>query len=377
MNVRIEIDTKTFVRFWLVVIGFALAAIAIYSASKALIIIGASLFFAIALSPPVNRLAKVLHNKKSRLAGTAISYLAVVLALGVFVFLVVPPIVEQSIKFAQTVPSLIDSASKQYSGVNDLVNHYNLQPEADKAVSSVKNSTTQFASNIGSAFISFLGSFLSLLISGILILVLTFLMLVEGPTWLERLWGVYNDQDRMENHRHILNRMYAVVKGYVIGQLSVSAIAGITAGTSVLILSLATGIPNNLVIPSMAIIFIMSLIPMFGAVIGAVLVSFLLALNNITAAIIFLAFYIVYQQIEANYISPKIQSKRIELSPLAILIAVTIGLYLFGMIGGIISIPIAGCIKVLVEDYFIKAKQNRIKSEKPFHKLIKKIQANE
>ena len=376
MKVKIEIDTKTFVRFWLVVIGFILAGFAIYSASTALIIICASLFFAIALSPPVNRLSKVLPSK-SRVLSTALSYVAVIAMLGAFVFLAVPPIVEQTVKFAQTVPGLIDNASQQYSVVDNFVKQNNLKPEVDKATASLKNSTTQYATNVGSAFFAIIGSFLSLMISGILILVLTFLMLVEGPTWLKLLWGVYNDQDRMESHKNILNRMYNVVKGYVVGQLSVSSIAGITAGTVVFLLSMTMGIPKNLIIPSMAIIFVMSLVPMFGAVVGAVLVSFLLALNNWTAALIFLAFYIVYQQIEANFISPKIQSKQLDLSPLAILIAVTIGLYLFGLIGGVISIPIAGCVKVLVEDYFVKAKKNRIESEKPLHKFIKKIQSKD
>lgn len=376
MKVKIEIDTKTFVRFWLVVIGFALAGFAIYSASTALIIICASLFFAIALSPPVNRLSKILPSK-SRVLSTALSYIAVVAMLGVFVFLVVPPIVEQTFKLAQTVPDLVDNAVKQYSVVDNVVKQYNLKPEVDKAVTSMKSSTTQYAANVGSAFLSIIGSFLSLMMSGILVLVLTFLMLVEGPTWLKLLWSAYNDQERMEAHKNVIYRMYGVVKGYVVGQLSVSGIAGMVAGIVVLLLSLAFDIPTNLVIPSMAIIFIMSLVPMFGAVVGAVLVSFLLALNNWTAAVIFLAFYIVYQQIEANYISPKIQSKQLDLSPLAILIAVTIGLYLFGMIGGIISIPIAGCIKVLVEDYFVRAKKNRIESEKPLNKFIKKLKSAE
>ena len=65
MKVRIDIDTRTFVRFWLVVIGFALALLAIYSARTALIIIGVALFLALALNAPVSKIAGHLPGKKS------------------------------------------------------------------------------------------------------------------------------------------------------------------------------------------------------------------------------------------------------------------------------------------------------------------------
>ncbi|HEU4830713.1 MAG TPA: AI-2E family transporter [Candidatus Saccharimonadales bacterium] len=359
-RVRIEIDTRTFVRFWLVVIGFALVGLAIYSAQTALTIVGAALFLAIALSPPVNRLARILPSK-SRVLGTALAYIAVVALLGVIVFLVIPPIVQQTAKFAQTVPTLVETATKQYAGVGSFIEHYDLQPQVNQALDSIKNSASQLASGIGTTLITGIGSVFSAITATILILVLAFLMLVEGPTWLKRIWSVYADKDRMEYHRNLLARMYTVVTGYVTGQLSVSAIAGIVAGIVVFILSLIFNIPANLAIPTAAIVFVLSLIPLFGAMIGAVLVSVILALNDVTAAAIFLVFFILYQQVEANYISPKIQSKRIDLSALAILTAVTIGIYLFGIAGGIISIPIAGCIKVLAEDYFARARAERSK----------------
>jgi predicted PurR-regulated permease PerM len=368
MDIRIDIDTKTFVRFWLVVIGFALAAFAIYSARTALIIIGAAAFLAVALNPPVNRLAKIFPSK-SRLLGTALAYIAVVLVLIAIAFLVVPPIVEQTVKFAQNVPDLVDTASQQYAGVNEFVDRYDLRPVVDKAVASIKSDATKFASKAGSILISGIGSIMSVLTAGILTFVLAFLMLLEGPTWLDRMWGLYSNQHRMRHHRRILSRMGNVINNYVTGQLTISAIAGLVAGMVVFILSLAFNIPSNLAIPTAAIVLISSLIPLFGATIGAISVSFVILLNNVTAAVIFFIFFLIYQQIEANFISPKIQSKRIDLSPLSILVAVTIGIYLFGIVGGIISIPIAGCIRVVAEDYIVRIKEGRAKSEKtPPHK---------
>ena len=347
MKVKIEIDTRTFVRFWLVVIGFALAALLIYSARTALIIIGTAFFLAIALSPPVNRLAKILPGK-SRVLSTVI--------LGTVLFLVIPPIVEQTGRFTQNIPGFINSATNQSTGISNFIRQYHLQPEVDKVFESIKNNSTHFVSGIGSVLVYGIGSVLSVITASILVIALTFLMLVEGPAWMERIWGLYRDKNQMEHHRKIIGKMYKSVTSYVVGQLSVSTIAGVVAGLLVLILSVIFIIPTNLAIPVATLIFIFSLIPLFGETVGSLLVTFILAINNVTAAIIFLVFFIIYQQIEANYISPKIQSKRNDLTVLTILIAVTIGIYLFGIIGGIISIPIASCINVLVEDRLLKGK---------------------
>ena len=358
MKTRIEIDTRTFVRFWLVVIGFGLVGLAIYSARTALLIIGIAFFLAIALSLPVNRIIKLLPSK-SRVLSTALAYVAVVILLGVIVFLVIPPIVGQTVKFAQNVPDLVDTATSQYAGVNDFITRYDLQPQVDKAIVSIKDGASQFATGIGSFLVTGIGSIMSTVTAAILVFVLAFLMLVEGPMWLKRLWSVYDDKGRMEYHRNLLGRMYNVVTSYITGQLSISAIAGFVAGIAVFILSLVFNIPTDLAIPTAMIVFVSSLIPLFGAMIGAALVSVVLALNNVTMAVVFLVFFIIYQQLEANYISPKIQSKRIDLSALAILVSVTTGIYLFGIAGGIISIPTAGCIKVIAEDYFAREHKNR------------------
>lgn len=372
MKVRIEIDTKTFVRFWLVVIGFAVAILAIYSARTALIIIGAALFLALALNEPVTRLARHLPGK-SRVAGTAIAYVVVVLVLGVFAFLVVPPIVQQTMKFVDSVPGIVDTARTQSQGLNSFIEHYHLQPQVDKTVEAIKNSATGWAADIGKNVAAGVGSVLGVITSLLLVLVLSFLMLVEGPAWTRRIWGIYRDESRMEHHRELVRRMYAVVTGYVTGQLIVSAIGAAASGLTVFVLSMFFNVPANLALPTVAIAFTLSLIPMFGATIAGVLVAALLAFNDITAALIFIAFFFLYQQIENNFVSPTIQSRRLELSALTVLVSVTIGLYVFGLAGGIISIPIAGCIRVLVDDYLVGAKRQRTESMTPLSKIVKHL----
>ena len=364
MKVRIEIDTKTFIRFWLVVFGFVLLALAIYSARTALLILGIAFFLALALNGPVNWLVQKLPNR-SRTLSTALAFTSVVVALCAIVVLVIPPIVQQTMKFVDNAPVMVETVSRQWHGVGHVIEKYHIQAQVTQVTDNIQADATRWATSIGKNFLSGIGSMFSFMAAALLTLVLTFLMLIEGPVWLKRLWSLYQNEDRMKIHQTLIHRMRSVVTGYVGGQLSVSAIDGICAGIMVFILSLFFHeVPGNLAFPTIMLCFVLSLIPMFGATIAGVLVAVLIAFNSVPAAIIFIIYFMVYQQLENNIISPRIQSKRIELSPLAVLCAVTVGLYVFGVLGGIISIPIAGCVKVLADNYIEQTRKKRIVKKK-------------
>ncbi|OYX43461.1 hypothetical protein B7Y94_01320 [Candidatus Saccharibacteria bacterium 32-49-12] len=365
MRTRIDIETQTFVRFWLVVIGFALAFFAIRMASTALLIIGIALFLALALNGPVNRIYRELPGR-SRVGATALAYIAVLAVLGAVLFLVVPPIVQQTAVFLQKAPAVVESALDQSSGLKALVDEYGLQPQVDSALDSVQSSAAGWAGNVGENIISGIGSVFSFFAALILVLVLTFLMLVEGPGWMRRVWGLYRDKDQMIQHKRVVGKIYSVFSGYVTGQLLVSAIGALFAGLAVFVISLIfPNVAGSLAFPTAAVTFVLSLVPMFGATIAGTIITLLIALNNIPAAITYAIFFIIYQQVENNFISPHIQSKKLELSALAVLVAATIGIYMFGIVGGIIAIPIAGSLRVLFDEY----NQSRSRAERASRRL--------
>ena len=153
MKTRIDIDTKTFVRFWLVVIGLGLAIYATYLASTALLIIGISFFLALALNGPVSRISKRLPGK-SRVGATAIAYIAVVAVLGAIITLVVPPMVHQTARFAQTLPAVVQDATSEGQAIRTFIDEYNLQPQIDEAVASIQDSTTALARNVGQGLLA-------------------------------------------------------------------------------------------------------------------------------------------------------------------------------------------------------------------------------
>lgn len=376
MKVKVDIDTKVFIRFVLVTLGFGLALLAIYKTRSALVLLGISLFLALALNPPVSKIAKRLPGN-SRVGATAIAYLVVVALLGGFLVLIVPPVIEQSAKFADTVPELIDDVSAQRYIFDDFIQRYGLEQTVDDAVESAKDQAASVAANLGNTLVGGVGSLLGGIANLLFVLVLAFLMLIEGPMWLNRAWGMYEDSEKLERHRSLVKRMYRVVTGFVNGQLAVAAIAAVCTLIVLLILSATLGLPTNLAVPLSVIIFMSGMIPMIGATIGAALVALVLLFNSPTAALIFLIYFIVYQQIENNVISPTIQSKSVELSALTILAAILIGVSLGGLLGGVIAIPIAGCLRVLLIDQLEHARTQRLEDEtNPVKKFIKKAKAS-
>lgn len=368
MRTRIEIDTHTFVRFWLVVFGFAAVALLIFAARNALLLIGISFFLALAFSRPVSWLAKRLPGN-NRVGASAIAFLAVVAVVTTIVFLIVPPIIDQSARLADSFPTLIENAQKQWTGLNDFVQKNNLQPQIDQAINTVRSNISSWAGTIGQGVISGLGSVLTFITTSLIVLFMTFFMLVEGPVWAKRIWLLYEDRDKMKRHSHLMERMYNVVTGYVTGQVTVSTIDGISAGLAVFIISLFFHeVPSSIALPVAAMSFVLSMIPMFGATIAGTLAAILIALNNIPAAIIYIVFFFIYQQIENNVIVPTVQSKSLNLSALVIIVAVTIGVFMFGIAGGIIAIPIAGCVKILLEEYVRKVQHERQLEQRHHHK---------
>ena len=99
------------------------------------------------------------------------------------------------------------------------------------------------------------------------------------------------------------------------------------------------------------LVAILDLIPLAGATIAAILVSTVAFLDSTKSGVIVLVFFIVYQQLENHVLQPIVYGRTVQLSPLAVLIAVLIGAELAGVIGALAAIPVAGTIQVILVDW--------------------------
>lgn len=358
MKVKIEIDSSTFIRLFLIAAAFVGTIFLLWKLTPALMIILISVFLAMALNPPVATLANKLPGH-SRILATTVSYIIVLSILGFFVYVAIPPIVQQTTNFINSLPGYIDQVSNQRGVVGDVINKYHLQDDVSQFVEGARQQAGNIVQGVGGSLVTGVTTFLSGFVTLITVLVLTFLALIEGPRWLERLWSVYTDDHKLQHHKYLISRMYTVVTRYVTGQVFVATLAGASGLLVLFALTSFFNVPLAAVLPLAFLIFLTDLVPMIGAIIGATIVIFVLIFNDLGAAIAFGIFFVIYQQIENNLIQPTVQARTIELSALTILVAALIGINLLGPVGGFLAIPAAGCLRVLILDYLERRKAGK------------------
>jgi hypothetical protein len=376
MKVKIEIDTKTLIRFWLVIFGFIIFAGLIWVAKDVLIMITIAAFLALALNDPVARITKILPgSNKNRVAATAVAYLTIVLILGALISLLTPIIADQVKHFSKDLPQIVKNYTGEESGVRRFIVENHLEGMISQAVDSITRSINSSVSKLGDFFFGSIASIVGWLISLFMILAMAFLMLVEGPDLIDKIFKVfYTDKTLEKDHRRILSRMYGTVSGYVSSIVTICSISATCGSIATAILALIFGLPIALVPPIAVLLFIFGMIPMVGATIAGLLSAVILGLNAPTAGLFFLIYFLIYQQVENNVISPMIQARNNQLSALIIFVALTIGVYAFGLLGALLAIPLAACIKILVQEQ-LKSRKRRTREEssEKFVELLKKI----
>ena len=352
-EVKLSVSTGTFVRFWLVILGFIVLAGAIWIARSTLVMLAISFFLALVLNRPVSFLARHLPGK-SRSIAILIAYLIVAAMIGVLLVTIVPIFVRQISSFIADIPGMIDTLRDNSGWFSDLLAHYNLTDQFNDWIANMQREFSNVASTMGTTLISVMSNIFSVIGNLFLIAFATFFMLLEAPDWEEKFWRLlYRNPERRKHHKAVARKMYDVVSGYVTGQATVGLISATFTAILVAILATVFDFDMSLVWPAWITIFLVVFIPMFGAVIGGAIVTLLLLVYSLPAALVYVVVFTLEQQIENNVIQPRIQSKHMEISALVVLIAMTLGLQVGGILGALVAIPVAGCAIVLARDFFI------------------------
>ncbi len=317
------------------------------SASQVFVLILISLFLAAGLNPAVNFFAR-----RGLSRGASVSVIvAIVLGFAVlFAFVAIPPIIEQINLLVKNAPTLVANLKNNHT-IDQLNKHYGvLDSLQSKVTASIHNG--QF---VISAFGGVLGvgkAVISGVFAVLTILVLTLYFLASLPSVTNVAYR-FVPASRRQRVMRLSDAIIERIGIFIGGQATVALIASLY----ILFVGFIIRMPYT---PALALlVFICGLIPLVGHILGASVVT-LIALTKSpgTALIAFIA-YVLYIQIENYFIMPRIMRKSLELPGLVTIIAALIGTSLLGLIGGLLAVPIAAAILLIIDEViFPKADLN-------------------
>jgi predicted PurR-regulated permease PerM len=331
------------VRTILAVIGLVLAtALLLYLVIETRrvltwIVIGA--FFAVALAPLTGWVQRRLLGGRRRALATFLVFLVVFLVLAGLITAFAVPLVQEGTKFAGQLPGLIDDARNGRGPVGDLLERTN----ALQWVQDNQDRIGEFAQGLTAPAAGVIGSVATGLAGLATVLVLAYLMVLEGPKLVD---GVINlfPTDRGERIRRVGHDCAKSVTGYISGNLLISFICGALTYVVLLI----AGVPFAGLVA--LFVGIADLIPLVGATIGGVVAVVAGFVHSVPAGIAVLVFFLLYQQLENHLLQPLIFARTVKLNPLTVIVAILVAVELLGVLGALLAIPVASMIQVILRD---------------------------
>ena len=325
------------------------AAVGVLGAFRAIgdtfLIVFVGIFLALVFEYPVRFVMAKL--KLSRGLAATITVLGSAIAVTVFFLLLLVPIVGSVRDFLQDLPTTVENLreSGELSWLQDSGAAENVQSGAQDVAVSIPDAISGVLGIAGDFFAVFLAAFT--------ILFICLFLLTDVPNLKRSLAKVLMPGEE-ERWLGVWERVTESVSRWAIGVVVIASIAGVTQGTTAWLLgssyALALGVIAGL----------LDMIPNIGATIaGFLLVPTLWAEEGLTAALIMLAVVLVYQQVENNILTPKIQGRAVRLSGFFIIVAVTLFGALLGVLGALTAVPLAATLQIFVEE-LTRARRERV-----------------
>jgi predicted PurR-regulated permease PerM len=330
----------------LVVFGLALVYLAWHVITWILI----ALFFAAALNPAVEFFVR-RGIRRGMAAG--IVFAAALLALTGLGFLVIPPLVTQIRDFIEAVPDLIDDLTKGRGPLGFLERDYEIVERVREAI---EEHGLGGVLGVTEPAVAVAKSVVTAVVGAVTIAFLTFFMLLEGPTTVQRFLGLL-PKSMAARWERVGGEIYKTIGGYVTGNLAISLIAGIAA-TIVLLL-----VDSKYAVALGVVVAVLDLIPLAGATLAAIIVTAVVGVElGWVQAVIVAIFFVCYQQLENHVLQPLVYGRTVQLSPLLVLIAVLIGAELAGILGALVAIPVAGSVQAILREILEYQRERRAAS---------------
>ena len=331
-----RLDGRTIFRWSVIaaigVLLVALAAFVAYSLRDLLVQITVAAFIAVSLDPVVRWMTKHKVRRPVAVAAIFITFLAL---LTLVAWLAMPPLLSQASRLTSDFPGYLDNLRHRSPSLAQLELRLNLKPTVDEFGATFIARAQKQAFGFGQRF-------LGALVSALLVIVLTIYFMLDLPRLRRSIVRLFPLRHR-PRASHAVNVVVDKVGAYMIGNLLISLIAGITSFLALTVLK----VPGAL--PLAVFVAVTDLIPLIGATLGAV-VSCIVAVattNLWPQVVLLLAFFLLYQQLENYFIAPYVLRNSVDMSSVAVLLAALGGASVLGLIGALIAIPVAAAIKVI------------------------------
>ena len=316
----------------------ALALLLLYDVRRVLVWIVVAVFFTVALYPVVGWVER--HVGGHRTVATLLVFLVGVLLLAGVLTLFVVPLVREGTQLATQLPDLVQQTREGRGPIGSLLERTHALAYVQTHEESIGNTLT----GLGGSATAVLSGIATGVAGIVTVFVLAVLMVLEGPKVVSGLLNLIDDDEARERVRRVSADCAKSITGYISGNLLISIICG---GLTYVVLK-ATGVPFAGLIA--LFVGIADLVPLIGATIGAVVALVAAGVHSVTALVAVAIFVVVYQQLENHVLQPVILSRTVKLNPLAVLVAILVGVELAGILGALLAIPVAGIVQVVLRD---------------------------
>ena len=329
----------------LLVAAAAAVVAAFWAIGESFLVVFIGIFLALVFEYPV-RFVMGKTGMSRGLAAT-VTVLGTALAVLVIALLFLVPVVGGIRDFLQELPMVVEQLreSDELSWLGDSGAAENVQAGSEEVSASVPDAISAVLGIAGDFFTGFLVCFTIIFVC---------LFLLSDIANLKRALGSVLMPGEDERWLGVWERVTTAVSRWAIGVVVIATIAGTTQGVTAWLLgssyALALGVIAGL----------LDTIPNLGATIaGFILVPVILAEEGLAAALIMLAVVLVYQQVENNILTPKIQGKAVNLSGFFIIVAVSLFGALLGVLGALTAVPLAATIQIFVQE-LTKARRAKV-----------------
>ena len=323
-------------------IGVLVALVAgsiVHQLNTVLVYIGVALFLALGIDPLVSFLERIVP----RWVAITVVVVGVLAAFAGVVFAVVPILVQQATNLIQNFPGIVQDISGQ-EWVQDLSKQFSGSFDIDHSLQSVQS----FVENPGNLLslgggILAVGSGILSGLTGAVIVIILMLYFLASMRGMKSMTYRFVPASRRQNFIDVSEQITQAVGRYVVGQISQALINGILS----LVFLLIIGAPLPVLLASFA--FLGSLIPLVGTLAAAIVISLLCFFASPATALAAAIYYLVYMQVEAYVISPRIMSRAVQVPGALVVIAAVAGGTIGGVLGALVALPVAASVIIIVQ----------------------------